>query len=92
MKKRKIVLLAAAAAGIAYSAAEGKGIFNKVRFKKVHEAVSAYVNSHYTNAFYSPISTAGKGYITTITHSQGKVMLYITPTEDGVFIFHEELL
>ncbi len=93
MKKKNAILLATVVAGVAYSAYEGKGIFNKIRFKGVHEAVSSYVNSHYSNACYSPISATQKGYITTITTSTGeKVLLYITRSKDNVFVFKEEII
>ena len=91
MKKRnKLLLFAAATAGaVAYSSIEGRGIFNKTRFKKVHEAVSRYVETHYPNSFYSPISATQKGYITTINTGTKKIMLYITTSSEGIFIFEE---
>lgn len=93
MKKKNAILLATIAAGVAYSAYEGKGIFNKIRFKSVHEAVSSYVNSHYSNAYYSPISATQNGYITTIKTSNGvSVLLYITRSKDNVFVFKEETI
>ncbi len=93
MKKKNAILLATFAAGVAYSAYEGKGIFNKIRFKSVHEAVSSYVNSHYSNAYYSPISATQKGYITTITTSAGeKILLYITRSKENIFVFKEEVI
>ncbi len=93
MKKKNAILLAAVAAGVAYSAYEGRGVFNKIRFRSVHEAVSSYVNSHYSNAYYSPISATQKGYITTITTSAGeKVLLYITRSKENVFVFSEEII
>lgn len=89
MKKRNLFFAAAAAAGLVYSAVEGKGVFNKIRFKDVHEAVSSYVTSHYPRAFYSPISATEKGYVTTINNGTEKYILYITRTTDGVFVFNE---
>ena len=91
MKKKTALLLGATVFGVAYSAIEGKGIFNKLRFKSVHQAVGAYVDSHYTNAHYSPITATQKGYISTITKSNGeKVLLYITRSQDNIYVFNEE--
>jgi len=92
MKKRnKFLLFTAAAAGaVVYSAIEGRGIFNKTRFKKVHEAVSGYVETHYPHSFYSPISATKNGYITTINTGSKKVILYITTSPDGIFVFEEK--
>lgn len=90
MKKSTKALLAAAAAVGVYSAVEGKGPFNKIRFKNQHEHVSNYVNSHYPGAFYTPISATEKGWVTVI-HRIGmpKIILYITCDQNGNYIFSE---
>ena len=90
-KKNRFLLFAlASAAAVGYSAYEGRGIFNKVRFKKVHEAVGGYVDTHYPNCFYSTISKAQHGYLTTITTPHGRVILYITEARNGMFVFEEK--
>lgn len=91
MKKKNKFLLVAAAGAVAtiYSAIEGKGIFNKVRFASVHNAVSRYVADRYPTSAYSPIEATKNGYITTVFTPQGKVALYITKTKDESFVFEE---
>ena len=90
-KKNRFLLFAlASAAAVGYSAYEGRGVFNKVRFKKVHEAVGGYVDTHYPNCFYSPSSKAQHGYLTTITTPHGRVILYITEARNGMFVFEEK--
>lgn len=84
-------MLAGAAALGAYSYMEGKGPFNKIKFKSQHEAVSRYVEAHYPNALYSPITETANGW-TTVVRRLGvePVVLYITKSDDGMFIFREE--
>ena len=53
--------------------------------------MAAYVDSHYTNAYYSPITATQKGYISTITKCNGeKVLLYITRSQNNIYVFNEE--
>ena len=90
-KKNKFALFAlASAVAVGYSAYEGKGVFNKIRFKKVHEAVSGYVDTHYPNCYYSPISATQHGYLTTVITPNGRVILYITEAKNGMFVFEEK--
>lgn len=92
MKKRTLFLIGAAAAGI-YGAAKGKGPFNRLRFKKQHERISNYVETHYPKALYSPIEATEKGYVTVI-HRLGKpkIILYAAVGEDGNYIFTENIV
>ena len=89
-KNRLLLLTLASAAAVGYSAYEGRGVFNKIRFKKIHEAVSGYVDTHYPGCSYSPITKGAHGYFTTITTPQGRVILYITDARNGMFIFEEK--
>lgn len=90
MKKKNAIILAALSAAGVYSAVNGKGIFNKVRFKSQHDAVARYVKSHYPNAFYKPITAAGNGWATVIVRpGMPKIFLYVTRSEDDVYVFHE---
>lgn len=93
MKNKKIlipIMIGAAAAGI-YSAVKGKGIFNKRRFAREHDAVSRYIDSHYKGATYSEIQSVSGGWDTIITTPENKqIYLYITKTDEGVYLFHEE--
>lgn len=90
MKKKNALILAAAAAAGVYSAVNGKGIFNKLRFKEQHDAVARYVDGHYPRAAYTPITAAGNGW-TTVIHRPGmqKVFLYLTRSPENVYVFHE---
>lgn len=94
MKRKNKFLLFAAAGAMAtiYSAIEGRGIFNKMRFAKVHDALSRYLQENYPAATYSPIEATKKGYVTTVSSPQGKVILYITASpheENNNYIFEE---
>lgn len=90
MKKKTLFMLAGAAAVGAYSYIEGKGPFNKIKFKNQHDAVSRYVETHYPNALYSPITETAEGWTTIIRRfGMEPVVLYITRSEDGMFIFNE---
>lgn len=90
MKKKNAVMLASLAAAGIYSAVTGKGIFNKVRFKNQHDAIARYVKSHYPNAAYSPVTAAGNGWTTVIRRmGKPKVFLYVTRSDNNVYIFNE---
>lgn len=89
-KKKLLGFTAAAAAATAYSAVTGKGPFNKMRFKNVHEAVSRYVEGHYPGAVYSPVQKTELGYGVIIRRpNSARVLLYAVPTEEGHYVFKE---
>jgi hypothetical protein len=91
MKKRHKLL--AAAAGVAaigiYRAVKGRGAFNKIRFAEQHEAVGKYMDAHHPGAVYSAIESLGDGWSCVINDNGERYLLYITCSEDGVFIFDE---
>ena len=90
MKTKTLIMLAGAAALGAYSFIEGKGPFNKLKFKDQHDAVSRYVETHYPNALYSPIVETPNGWTTSVRRfGMEPVILYITKSEDGMYIFSE---
>lgn len=90
MKKKNIAILTTIAAAGVYSAVNGKGPFNKLRFKEQHDAVSRYVDAHYPNASYAPITAAGNGWATVIKRpNEPKIFLYLTRSNDNVYVFHE---
>lgn len=90
--KLTAVLVGAAAAGI-YAAVRGKGIFNRPRFKKQHDAIERYIEAKHKNAQYSPVEQISNGWCTVVTEFDGtQFMLYMTCDENGVFVFHEEKL
>lgn len=90
MKKKTAALLATVAAAGIYSAATGKGPFNKLRFRDQHEHVANYVETHYPNAFYTPIAATENGWVTTIIRlGMPKIILYITADFEGNYIFTE---
>ena len=83
MRKRLFVLAAAAAAATAYSAAT-------MKFNDQHDAIARYVEGHYPGAVYSPVQETEHGYAVIIRrpHAAG-IFLYVTPTPDGHYVFHE---
>ena len=92
MNKRRnnLPILLGIAIWEAYRFYKGKGIFNKVRYKAQHEAVSNYMETHYPNAFYSDIVETENGWSCIITDQNRKIVLYLTKTDDGTFIFWEQ--
>ena len=90
MKKRYAILLGAAAAGV-YGAVTGTGIFNKLKYKEQTLAVNDYIRAHYPGAKYSEITATQKGYMTVISRTGAlpKIVLYITKTPEGVYVFDE---
>lgn len=90
MKKKSMFFLAAAAATVAYSAVTGKGVFNKIRFKKQHDVISRYVDAHYPGAIYTPIEQNDHGYVTVILYpGERERLLYCYETTDGDYVFTE---
>ncbi len=88
-----LTLMLAAGVYVCYSAQKGKGVFNKPRFKKQHEAISRYIETAHNGAHYDPIYAAGSGWATTIhTLDNRRIALYIIkndhPDEKG-YIFTE---
>lgn len=90
MKKKSALILTAAAVTGIYSVVNGKGIFNKIRFKEQRDAVERYVAGHYLRAVFTPITAAGNGWTTIILrHGMPKIFLYLTRSADNVYVFHE---
>lgn len=90
-KKNRLVsvLITLGAAG-AYRAVKGKGMFNKPRFAKQHDAISKYVETHYPGGSYAPIHATQNGWATVITTADGKKYnLYVGKTPDGIYVFKE---
>ena len=93
MGKKKIgrkLLLATAAATAVYTVATGKGPFNKYRFKKQHEELSAYVESKSPGCTYGRISAHCSGWASVILKNGTPVSyVYFTRTGDGTYIYTE---
>lgn len=93
MKKKKSFLtpiLATAAITGVYHAVTGRGVFNKSRFRRQHESISKYVESHYPGATYAPIMATQNGWATVITEVNGtKHNLYVGKTPDGIYVYKE---
>ncbi|MBR4720207.1 MAG: hypothetical protein IK057_00435 [Clostridia bacterium] len=87
---RKLPVFVGVAIWEAYRFYKGKGIFNKLRYKQQHEAVSNYLETHYPNALYSDIIEVDSGWSCVVTDGGRKIMLYFTRAEDGTFIFWEK--
>lgn len=88
-KSTKIFILGAAALG-AYNLYKGKGIFNKLRFKEQHEAVSDYLDSHFPDSTYSEIVPTEDGWSCVVNTYPKNFVLYMTKTSEGVFVFWEK--
>lgn len=89
-KKHKWLTIALGAAAIGvYRAYKGKGIFNKMRFADQHEAIAKYVDANHPGAVYSNIEAVGEGWTSVITDYPDKFLLYVTTSNDGVYIFEE---
>lgn len=87
---KKTALLIGLGAAAVYGILKNSGIINKTIYKKEHEAVSRYIESHYPGGFYSDIKRTEQGFITIITTPQfKKIALFFTETENGNFIFSE---
>lgn len=90
MKKKTALLIGAAAAAGLYSAIKGRGPFNGIRFKKQHDSIARYIETHYPGALYSPIEKTEKGYVTVIKRiGKAKIILYVNSDGSGNFIFTE---
>lgn len=84
------VLAGAAAAGV-YAAVRGKGVFNRPRFARQHDAIERYIDAKHKNAEYAPVEQIANGWCTVVTETDGRqFILYLTCGEDGVFVFHED--
>lgn len=93
MENKKIknkLFLAGVTAFAAYSAASGKGPFNKYRFKKQHDALAKYVDTNFPDCSYSPITAHGNGWSAAILRGGRTVkFVYFSKGEDGHYIFTE---
>ena len=89
-KRSGLPVLLGIAAWEAYRYYKGKGIFNKIRYKQQHEAVSNYLETHYPNAFYSDIAETDDGWSCIVNDNGRRIFLHLTRTDDGVFVFWEK--
>ncbi len=89
-KGNKLPILIGIAAVGAYRFYKGKGIFNKIRFKEQHDAVSSYLETHYPDAFYSGITPTDDGWSCVINSRSKKAVLYMTKADNGTFVFWEK--
>lgn len=89
-KDSKLPVLLGVALWEGYRFYKGKGIFNKLRYKKEHNAVSNYLETHYPDAFYSDIVMTDDGYTCVINNYNKKIMLHFAKTEDNNFVFWEK--
>ena len=91
MKKKgaKILLLGAAALG-AYNFYKGKGVFNKLRFKEQHSAVSDYLENQYPGATYSELTATDEGWSCVVNNDGENFVLYLTKTVEEGYVFWEK--
>ena len=88
--KKKVAFLLGLAALEAYRFYKGKGIFNKIRFKEQHDAIANYLETHYPKAFYSDVTETPEGWSCVINNREEKIILYMTKTPEGMFVFWEK--
>ncbi len=86
----KLPILLGIAAVEAYRFYKGKGLFNKVRYAKQHEAVGNYMETHYPGGFYSDLTETDEGWSCIVTYGGRRIVLYMTLSSDGTFIFWEK--
>jgi hypothetical protein len=89
-KNSKLPVILGVAVWEAYRVYKGKGIFNKLRFKQQHEALCNYLETHYPDAFYSDIVEAEDGWSCIITDKERRIVIYMTKTDGGTFVFWEK--
>ena len=89
-KNKSLPVLLGVAAWEAYRFYKGKGIYNKLRYKKQHEALNNYLKTHYPEAFYSDIVEADGGWSCVATNGDNRIVIYMTKTDDGTFVFWEK--
>ncbi len=89
-KRNRVPFLLGIAAWEAYRFYKGRGIFNKLRFKAQHDALCNYLETHYPNAFYSDIVEVDGGWSCIVKDSGREHIIYMTRTEDGMFLFSEK--
>lgn len=89
-KNSKLPVILGVAVWEAYRFYKGKGIFNKLRFKQQHEALCNYLETHYPDAFYSDIVEAEDGWSCIITDGDRRIVIYMTKTDGGTFVFWEK--
>ncbi len=94
MKKKLPIIATISGVAIAagYRIIKGHGVFNRIKFKDEHIAVTHYLETNHPGATYSSIVNTGDGYYTIITDGSDKFMLTVTKTEDGMYIYHEDNL
>ncbi|MDD6213786.1 MAG: hypothetical protein PUB42_01155 [Firmicutes bacterium] len=88
-KNSKLPILIGAVAFTAYRFYTGRGIFNKIRFKDEHNAVSNYIESHHPSAIYSEITATRDGYSCVVTEEDNKFVLCFTKSPEGIYVFWE---
>lgn len=89
-RNSKLPVLLGIAVWEAYRFYKGRGIFNKIRFKSQHEALGNYLETHYPNAFYSDIAETSDGWSCIVNVNGRRIVVYMTKTEDGMFLFSEK--
>ena len=89
-KRSKLPIFLGFVAWEAYRYYKGKGIFNKLRFKDQHDALSHYLETHYPDATCSDIVEANGGWSCIIKDEDREIVIYITKTDEGVYLFSEK--
>ena len=88
----KKAILLGLAAGVAYKAIKGEGIFNKPRFYRQHEAAKKYLSSKYPDAKTGDIIKTEDGWSCIVYLHDKNFVLYITQSNTNEFIFSEKTL
>ena len=88
-KAQKTVLYTTVTA-LVYSAVKGNGIFNKPRFFNQYRAIKKYIDTTYPGAVMGNIVKTSGGWASVINCQGEKILLNVTKTSDGNYIFSEE--
>ena len=87
--KNKLLLVAGIGAVVGYRAIRGKGIFNKLRFKKQYDAILSYRDTHFPEASIGEIFPLDEGWGCNILYNEESYLLYLIPAENGGYIFSQ---
>ena len=86
--KGKKALYAVAGVALMYCYANGKGIFNRIRFKNEIESIKRYVETHYPGAKVGKVEAHDNGkYVCPISYNGRKILLVITKADNGMYVF-----
>lgn len=87
-KSSKILIAVGAGVVLGYSIYKGKGIFNKIRFKRQFEALENYVDTHYPDAKIGAIVPFETGWNCTVTRGDQTIAIHMVENNGTGFMFN----